>query len=462
MKKTGIFLLVIFLMQGVAAISLDIEKEIINDVVITEFENPAIFNLKIKNNGDGDTFRIFNLHGVTMLPEEEFFIGAGQTKEIDLIIYPRKDLDYGRFFQKYSFNYHIQDSKENEMRDTALIRISKLRDAFEITSKDIEPESEEITITFSNNINYDFGDVSVRFSSGFFNSEENFYLGENEKKNFIIKIDKEKYRQLTAGFYTIKAEIFVENISAIVEGSVRFSEKSLVSESEESSGFIIRTRIIETKNNGNSVVISENQVKKNIISRLFTSFEPEPDFTERKGLSVNYYWNRNVRPGETFRITVKTNWAFPFLFIFLVLIIFVFLKFFSKKEITLKKKINFIRAKGGEFALKVSIQVHANKYVERVSVIDAIPPLVKVYERYGGEKPSRIDEKKRRIDWDFEKLESGEIKMLSYIIYSKVGIMGKFELPVATAIYEREGKIKETKSNKTFFVAEQRKKGVEE
>jgi len=51
---------------------------------------------------------------------------------------------------------------------------------------------------------------------------------------------------------------------------------------------------------------------------------------------------------------------------------------------------------------------------------------------------------------------------LSYIIYSKVGILGKFALPVTTAVYEREGKIHEAESNRTFFIAEPRKKEEEE
>ena len=76
--------------------------------------------------------------------------------------------------------------------------------------------------------------------------------------------------------------------------------------------------------------------------------------------------------------------------------------------------------------------------------------------------PTRFDEKNRRIEWNFEKLEAGESRVLSYIIYSKIGVLGKFALPSATAIYEREGKIKESESNRAFFVAEQRTRDVEE
>jgi len=124
----------------------------------------------------------------------------------------------------------------------------------------------------------------------------------------------------------------------------------------------------------------------------------------------------------------------------------------------LRKKISFVRAKGGEFALKVSIFVEAKKYVERVNVIDRLPPLVKVHERFGAEQPTRVNEATKRIEWNFEKLEAGEMRTLTYIIYSKVGVLGKFALPTATAVYEKDGEIHETESNKAFFIAEQLKK----
>ncbi len=46
--------------------------------------------------------------------------------------------------------------------------------------------------------------------------------------------------------------------------------------------------------------------------------------------------------------------------------------------------------------------------------------------------------------------------MLSYIVYSKIGVLGKFALPSTTAVYERAGEVHETTSNRAFFVAEQK------
>ena len=88
--------------------------------------------------------------------------------------------------------------------------------------------------------------------------------------------------------------------------------------------------------------------------------------------------------------------------------------------------------------------------------------MTKVYERFGGDKPTRVDEKNKRIEWVFEKLEEKEVRILSYILYSKIGVVGKFALPSSTAIYEKNGKIKESESNKAYFVAEQKKEREEE
>ena len=139
-----------------------------------------------------------------------------------------------------------------------------------------------------------------------------------------------------------------------------------------------------------------------------------------------------------------------------MVIIVVFVKRFTGTHVIVRKRVNFVRAKGGEFALKVSIITKATQHVERVNLVDRLPMMVKLHEKTGGEQPTRVDEKNRRIEWNFDKMEAGEIRVVSYIVYSKVGVVGKFELPTAMAIFEREGDIHEVESNKAFFVAEQR------
>src|SRR4030042_1372901 len=116
----------------------------------------------------------------------------------------------------------------------------------------------------------------------------------------------------------------------------------------------------------------------------------------------------------------EIQYQIPLLAILLVIAIVILTKQFSKTSLSLKKKVSFVRAKGGEFALKVSVIISARKYIERVNVIERLPLLAKLHERFGGELRKRVDEKNKRIEWYFDRLQEGAKRMISYIIYSKV------------------------------------------
>jgi len=459
MKKLFILLVLVFVMPSVLAINLIIEKQSSNEVIIQGLNEPATFNLKITNIGASDNLQFYNLLGFSMAPKGTVQINNDEIKEIKLMVYSRENFDLRGF---YTFEYFIRGQDSTEISQRLTIKIVDLEDVFEIGSGEIDPESNSMEIYIHNKENFNFEDINVKFNSVFFDFEENFQLGENERKTFDVQLNKEDFKKLIAGFYTLNAEITVENLNVEIEGVIKFSEKDILTTTKRDYGIIINTQIIEKKNEGNVMVKSETVIKKNIISRLFTSFSPEPDVVERQGFNVYYTWGREIKPGESLEIVVKTNWLIPLLLVLFVVIIVALARYYSRTHLMLRKKVSFVKAKGGEFALKVSIVVNAKKHIERVSVIDRLPALVKIYERFGGEKPTRINEKTRRIEWDLDKLEEGETRVLSYIIYSKIGVMGKFALPETTAIYEHEGKIHESSSNKVFFIAEQRKGEVEE
>lgn len=446
-------MLVLLILPSVLAIEINVEKQSSNEVMIADLNKPAVFDLRITNLGAAGNFRFYNLLGFDMLPDEKVYISKGQTKDVELKIFPVENLKYRGF---YTFEYFIKGQDLSEKREEVTFRIINLEDTFEIGSGKIDPESNSIKIYIHNKVNFDFGEINSKFSSAFFDFGEDFSLGPNERKEFSVQLNKEDFKKLMAGFYTLNAEISVEGKKSNVEGIIKFIEKDIITTTKKSYGFIINTKIIEKTNEGNTLTKSQTVLKKNIISRLFTSFSPQPEIVEREGLIIYYTWDREIKPGETLEIVVKTNWFLPLLVIFFIVFIVILTKQYSKTNLVLRKKVSFVKAKGGEFALKVSIFVHSKKYIEKVNIIDRLPPLVKIYERFGGEKPSRINEKGRRIEWNFEKLEAGETRILSYIIYSKIGVLGRFALPSTSAIYEREGDIHETESNKTFFIAEQK------
>ncbi len=459
MKKIFLLIIVLFLLPQILAINLDIKEKNSSEIIIQGINQPAIFNLKITNLGPSDNLQFYNLLGFSMAPKGTVLLNQGEAKKVKLMIYPKENFNYKGL---YTFKYFIRGKDSSEISQELTIRIIDLKDIFEIGSNEINPDSNSLEVYINNKENLNFKEVKVKFNSAFFKIEKNFSLKPNERKNFKIKLDKEDFKKLMAGFYTLNAEITVENKKVDLEGVIKFAEKDVLKITKKSYGVLINTQIIEKKNEGNILVPSETVIKKNIFSRLFTTLNPEPDIVERYGSDIYYTWSKEIKPGEAMEIIVKTNWFFPFLVILFIIIIVILAKQYSRTDLILRKKVSFVKAKGGEFALKVSIFVNAKKYVEKVSIIDKLPSLVKIYERFGGEKPKRINEKSRRIEWEFKELEEGETRVISYIIYSKIGIIGKFALPNAKGIYERNGEIHETESNKAFFIAEQRGKEVEE
>ena len=71
--------------------------------------------------------------------------------------------------------------------------------------------------------------------------------------------------------------------------------------------------------------------------------------------------------------------------------------------------------------------------IKDIKVVDRVPNLVKLYERFGAVKPAEI--KKNRLTWNFETMEPGEEEVVSYIIYSKIIPVGTIMIPKAVVHY---------------------------
>jgi hypothetical protein len=453
MKKTLSLFIVLLLFPTILAIDLNVEKISQDEVAIVGLEKPISYKINITNNGKSDEFKFYTYFGLGMTPNDFIELKKGESKNLTLNFYPFPNI---KMRGNIIFNYFIRTKDKEKIEQKLTIKIIELGDAFKIGTQSINPQSNKLTIYFENKVNYNFENLSVEFSSAFFNFEEKFSLGPFEKKEFEIELNKENFNNLMAGFYTLNAKVQMGDLVDNIEKKIIFEEKEILETTTEKYGFIVSTKVIETKNNGNTIKEAETIIKKNIFSRLFTTFNPEPPITNREGTIIYYVWKDELNPGEIMKIKVRTNWFLPFLVVsFLVLIVYFFKKY-SKTDLVLRKKVSFVNAKGGEFALKVTIVAEAMKYLENVTISDRLPPLVKVYNRFAGETPKRFHKSKKMFEWDFDQLKKGERRVLSYIIYSKVGVLGKFALPRATARFKIEDKEKEVNSNKAYFLANQK------
>ena len=448
MKKILCLLLLNFLISSVTALT--IESKAVNEVIVPELNHPAKFILTITGAEEG-SYNIYTLTGVKIVPASSFYLKPGKN-EIEIYVYPTENLKERGY---YSFSYNIRKSTGENFEDSLSVKISDLEDAIIISSDSNDPSQKNISFYVQNLENTKFDGLKARFSSIFFNFSKKFDLKPYEKLEFSVPVDRDKIKKISAGVYIVKAEFETLKGNKTIEGKIYLGEKKGIETREDVSGFLIRTKTITKINIGNIPVDVNVKIDKNIFTRLFTSFNHEPNFVDRHGFVVTYTWNKKMNPADIFIVKAKTNYIFPLLILVAAILIIIGFKRYIQTKVEVKKSVSPVKTKTGHFALRVNLTVKARKRVENLSLIDKIPAIVKVYEKFGASKPSSIDTKNRRIQWDIGDLNPGEERVFSYIIYSKLGIVGKFTLPEALAVFEIDGEIHEVESNSVFFLSEQ-------
>ncbi len=453
MKKViGVMiLLAVLLIPGVLALNIEVTHPSAKSAMIIGLDKPAVVDVQIKNKGASQNLEFYTYFTTSMFPKGTTPIGAYETKTVRLEFYPPERIKESGY---HTFDYFIHAEDGSESQQTITINAVKLNEALELGSGEVNLDDETIQIYVHNKVTFNFENLTVRFTSPFFDFEETFSLEPNQRKDFVVALERDDFKKLIAGYYTMNAKVETGKLKTEIEAPIKFIEKDILTETKKDYGFIVNTKIITKTNEGNVVSDTQTLIRKNIVSRLFTTFSPEPDLTERQGFNVYYTWNQEINPGESYEIKVRTNWLLPFVLIILLVIIVGITKFYSNRNLVMRKSVSFVRTKGGEFALKVNVYVRAKNYIENINVTERIPAIMKVHTQFGTEKPAKIDEKARKIEWKFSRLQSGETRVLNYILYSKVGVIGKFALPRTNALFERDGKLMERNSNQTFFVIE--------
>lgn len=458
MKKKVLLLIgVIILINiiSVLAINLEVNSKAISNSYLIELNDPAVFDLIIKNLDKSDSFQIYSLVGIN-ITHMPLRIDKDETEIIRIYLTPQ---DYLRSNpQSYTFEYKIKNSKNEIQSETLTINIVSLDSAFSIDSQPINPKSEKMTINIRNNLMKNLKNVKFKIKSNFFNDyEKELSFGLNEKKHIEINIDKNKLKTLTAGNYILNSQISLQNNIFNFESQIRFLENEGIEMLEDKKGSIIQKIEIIKKNTGNTKQLIAITQKKNFIAYLFTTANIPPTKVETEGFYKNYVWEKVLNPDEELKIVTRTNWLFPIIIIIIIIIGASLIRKSIYDNLELTKKVAFVKTRGGEFALKVSVKARAKKQIEKIKIIDILPSMVKLYDKFGMINPDKIDMDSKRLYWNIPRLNKGETRIFTYIIYSKIGVFGRIELPEARAIYEENGESKETYSNKSFYVREERK-----
>lgn len=461
MKKgfiLGIILVLSILICSFASADISVSKTTKNDVVAKELSQPATFALKINNGGDVDYAEFYTYVDAILAPRGAMKLEKGETKNVDLLVYPSAKL---RDEKKgsYTFVYYVK-GQQNTVEDRLVIRILPLKELLAISMPDtVTTDDSDIKITIENNESISFDKIDLELSSAFVKSSQSFGLGPYEKKEITLALDKAKVSSVLAGSYLVTLSLRVNDEATLkLEKSITIKEKGNIVTDEKSSGSLFYPifTVIKT-NTGNIVSDVEVVITKNAFANSFTSFKTPPDKAEKKGMAYTYTWYATLKPQESFEVEVKTNYLLPIGIIFAILIIAAIISIYLRTDLLVRKKAVRVKSKGGEFAMKVMIFLRARHNISNIAIRERLPHLAELYERFGAVKPDKIDKARGLLEWNILNMQAGEEAILSYIFYSKVSVVGRFELPRAFATFkDAKGKIKQLFSNAVYFFEERR------
>ncbi|MBS3083507.1 hypothetical protein J4423_01750 [Candidatus Pacearchaeota archaeon] len=444
-------IIIFFMFSVVSAANLDVKVLEKNEVIITELDKTnATFKLNITNlESVDDEFQIYSLVSIGMYPKEFFAIKRGETITLEISAVPFKEILRDKR-GIYAFEYQIKGKKTGFFKDTLAIKILDVKDAVSVSIEDIPLNATKTKLTVINKEDINIKNLKIITKSDFFEFSKTFDLGKKESKVLDIPIILED--RVSAGEYDVEIIYELNNKKSSSALILQYLEASGISVFENTEGFIVKKTEIRKTNEGNVPALAKISIRKNILTRLFTIYSDKP-VIQRSGVFVDYSWEKEIGVGESYTVNVTTNYTFPFIIILLVVIVGFFVSFLATGKLSVHKGVSFVRTRGGEFALKINLRVKARSNLKNIVISDRIPGHAKLFNKFGI-PPHRIDEHSRKIEWDINQLNAGEERVFSYIIYSKINIVGSFELPAASVSFEHDGKRQHTLSNKTHFAAE--------
>lgn len=452
MQKSVILLTLLLLIPLSQAAILEVNAIDEGSVVVKQLSNPAKFTLQIRNVGESDAFEIYSFLGVTMYPKGNFYLEGGKTTSVEIQAVPGKDVrrDISGY---YIFEYQIRSPKNGITKNNLKIKIVDLRDILSIKVDGIKPGDQEAHISIRNLENTHLGDLDLSLESDFFKGRTTVSLDPFDEVNVTVPIDAADLQKATAGTYAITTDLYVDGNNVKLVDDFYYLEKGLLAVSENTEGFLVRTTTYEKRNEGNIPIVAEITDTKNLLSRLFTSHTPNPQGKDNNGFTVEYTWRQELAPGQNFVVTSRTNYTLPFILLLLLVAVLFIVKFVTLKPVMVRKQVSVVKTRGGELALRVRINVKARTHVDNLQIIDRVPTIMKLYDKFGI-KPDKIDTATRRLIWNLPQLNAGEERVYSYIAYSTVKIVGKIQLPPTTVIFEKSGTSHEVISNTAFLASE--------
>ncbi|MFB6241770.1 MAG: hypothetical protein ABEJ36_03120 [Candidatus Nanosalina sp.] len=438
MKKLSLALVLLILLGTVAGFEASI------DPVKRQAtpQNPAIFQIEIKNTADtSETFSLnyeFTRSGWIYF-DTSVTIAAGETEKVNVTINPGEDAiqqsyrftifvsrnggssdfksltDYTVVERQYEINI-----KEFTVDKTSYRPGEKLKGS--ITVQNIAPQIISDYRLYSSFINKSKVKKGIAFAPGALKTYDFSYIIPEDaapgERNFSITLEYEDRKQ------TRSTGILVEKVRNITRK--RFKNDRVL---YTTGRFLI-------SNEGNTEVkLHENMTFPAYLDAVLT-FEPEPDSKFSQGSATVYSWKFTLEPEENMVIHYRVNYWIPLTIAAVILLSVVALRKLSGSVRIIKKVEEMEEGK-----LKISIELKNNSehLQDDLKVRDFVPNVAELDEDF---EMTRPDTKRTtdgiELEWDLDNFKPGEERVIQYEIEPKVEVEGGLEVGSAELVKEGE------------------------
>lgn len=434
--------------------------------LVTESGGIIQANIGIQNNGPENIVVLFNSDPYITLPSSQFDSSIISLSRVHLAPYSRKEIivtlkmkDSARINEKYAtyIEASILERPDFKKRLPLVVTISPpefiLEMSTSVPDKITPGENLIFDVTLENKLDTLLPSVKISVDSDLFNEVREFKLfaKQDRPERFIIKIP-----DLTPpGEHKIDIKAYSQNELITSSTSVFTILENLdVKESKEFIDKLFKkTYIMRKTNHGNSEVKENFVISLSRFQQFFMDYNVEPT-----GINEDkVYWEFFLLPTQSKQIEVYINYWPLSLSILVFIALLIIIPIMLSKKVTIKKEILKVsEQKDGTVKLKVLLHVKNNtrKTISNFTVIDFLPKLIHPEIGYGTIKPDKVQKSSKgiKLKWGLEKLVSGEERIISYQIKSKLSIIGRIMLPPAMVKYwGKNRKVVRRKSKKLGF-----------
>lgn len=314
--------------------------------------------------------------------------------------------------------------------------------------KKVRPvEYNEIKIELNNRNVLTHEKVVVQVESPWYNTSVTTSLYSLEKKTLPVELRIPRGQPPEQGFIEIKVIAGDIPLSPIRKTMEIVSYGNIEEEITEQKEYLKTTTEIKYYNNGNIISEKELRYATTVFDRLFTSISADE---KQLGITVDVENGKRYFIGaltlgsqETATVTIIRNYRLLFILFFAAMVV-TCLYYLFRSPVTITKKAKRIKQdQHGSSTIKITLHVknRTRSIVDAVTINDKLLVIMALQEQTtaGTMRPDKVTRQEKQgtiLHWEVLHLEAFEERIITYMVKSKMHILGSVTMPPASVRYK--------------------------